>query len=127
MRDHLHAQIFQTREAITYGEADRKLVLEKSMRIAQRIQELEQDLEEWTKMPPPPPSPSGDDSHQQWVEITTAKREKIVTQTEMQQAMVNWWKKKGEEIEEWYGELAVPTPGYWEDEQRVSMELPEGT
>ena len=72
------------------------------------------------------PSPRLREDRQTWEEVISAKREELTLQRDLQQAMVNWWKKKGEEIEEWYGELAVPTPGYWEDERLDLAELPDG-
>ena len=121
--DSLRSQLSFTREAISYGEADRKLVLENSARVSHKILELEQVIEEWTKKSP---SSSQRETHQQWIEAISAKKEELSVQRELQQAMINWWKKKGEEVEEWYAELAVPTPGYWEDERLDLAELSEG-
>ena len=98
-----------TRQAIAYGESDKKLVLQQSSDVVRRISGLEEEIESWTTSPRSPTK----------IDVTVKEKE-LEAAREQQNHLVNWWRKKNYEIEEWYAELMVPTPGYWEDQPELA-------
>ena len=88
-------------------------MLAHSARLLQKITELEQEIEDCSRLP-----------RERWAEKIAAKEKELDIQREYQMTMINWWKKKNAEIDEWYAELAVPTPGYWEDHHSDLASLP---